>query len=132
MPAISICQEREKTVALAQGTAAARQELTTSTAKYHLALDEKRARSAALTRELATAQGHNARQSWRAMLWLWGLPDTGAASRWPWPRTRQVSVRGLRPAPLKPETAAGGLKSELQPPAISARKRSLVGRPERY
>jgi hypothetical protein len=127
----SLEQEREKTVALAQGTAAARQELTTSTTKYHLALDEKRARSATLTRELATAQRHNARQSWRAMLWLWGLPDTGAASRWPRPRTRQVSVLGLRPAPLKLETAAGGLKSELQPPAIR-RKRSLVGRPERY
>ena len=78
-------QEREKVAALARGTAAVRQELTKSTAKYHLALDEKRARSAALTRELATPQGHNARQSWRAMLWLWGLPDTGAASRWPWP-----------------------------------------------
>jgi hypothetical protein len=123
-------QEREKAAALAQEAAAARQELTMNTAQHRLALDEKRARSAAPTRELATTQGHNARQSWRAMLWLWGLPDTGATSRWP--RTRQVSVVGLRPAPLKPETAAGWLKSELQPPAINARKRSLVGRRERY
>ena len=52
----SLEQEREKTAALAQEAAAARQELTTSTAKYHQALDEESARSAALASELATAQ----------------------------------------------------------------------------
>jgi hypothetical protein len=51
----SLDQERQKTAALAE-VAAARQELTTSTAKHRQALDEERARSAALAIELATAQ----------------------------------------------------------------------------
>jgi len=49
-------QERQKTAALAQEAAAARQELTTSTATHRQALDEERARNAALAGELAAAQ----------------------------------------------------------------------------
>ncbi|XIA64174.1 hypothetical protein ACFIOY_35545 [Bradyrhizobium sp. TZ2] len=41
-------QERQKTAALAQGVASARQELTTSAEKLHQALDEERERRAAL------------------------------------------------------------------------------------
>jgi hypothetical protein len=94
-------QEREKTAALVQ------EELTTSTAKHQRALDEGRARLPAMGSELATQRsspiprkpprlnrGHNARQSWGPVLWLWGL-DPGAASRWE--RTTHVSMFGLRP-----------------------------------
>jgi hypothetical protein len=49
-------QERQRTAALAQQAAAARQELTTSTAEHRQALNEERARSAALASELAAAQ----------------------------------------------------------------------------
>ena len=59
----SLEQERQKTAALAQQAAAARQELTTSTAKHRQALDEERARSAALKSELATAQRENEMQA---------------------------------------------------------------------
>ena len=52
----SLEQERQKAAALAQETAAVRQELTTSTAQHRQALDEERARVAALARQLATAQ----------------------------------------------------------------------------
>jgi hypothetical protein len=51
----SLEQEREKTTALAQ-EATARQALTASTAQYRQALDEERARRAALWSELAVAQ----------------------------------------------------------------------------
>jgi hypothetical protein len=51
----SLEQERDKTTALAEA-AAARQELTAGTAQHRQALDEERARSAALASELATAQ----------------------------------------------------------------------------
>jgi hypothetical protein len=103
-------EEREKTAALAQEVAVAdaRQELATSTAKQHQAVDEGRARRPAMGSELATQRsspiprkpprlnrGHNARQSWEPWLWLWGL-DPGAASRWQ--RTTYVSVFGLRPS----------------------------------
>ena len=49
--------------ALAQDAAAARQELTASAAKHRQALDEERARSAALTGELATAKRENETQT---------------------------------------------------------------------
>jgi len=52
----SLDRERQKAAALAQEAAAARQELTTSTAMHRQALDEERARSAALVGELTTAQ----------------------------------------------------------------------------
>src|SRR2546430_450834 len=52
----SLEQERQKTTALAQEAAAARQELTASTTQHRQALDEERARSGALTSELATAR----------------------------------------------------------------------------
>jgi chemotaxis protein histidine kinase CheA len=52
----SLEQEWQQTAALAQEAAAARQELTTSTAQHRQALDEERARSAALASELAMAQ----------------------------------------------------------------------------
>jgi hypothetical protein len=52
----SLDQEPQKTAALAQEAAAARQELTTSAAKHRQALDEERARSDALAGELAAAQ----------------------------------------------------------------------------
>src|SRR5207245_387737 len=48
-------QERQKTAALAQQAAAARQELTTSTAKHRRALDEERARRDTLAGKLAAA-----------------------------------------------------------------------------
>jgi DNA repair exonuclease SbcCD ATPase subunit len=48
--------DREKTSALLQDLAAARQELTANEAQYRKALAEERDRSAALTSELATAQ----------------------------------------------------------------------------
>src|ERR1700716_2864119 len=51
----SLEQERDKTTALAEA-AAARQQLTASTAQHRQALDEERARSAALASELAAAQ----------------------------------------------------------------------------
>ena len=101
-------EERGKTAALAQEVADARQELTTSTTKQRQALDEERARRPAVGSGLATQRsspiprkpprlnrGHNARQSWRPLLWLWGL-DPRAASRWQ--RTTHVSVFGLRPS----------------------------------
>src|SRR5258705_1227987 len=50
----SLDRERQKAAALAQEAAAARQELTTSTAKHRQALDVERARSAALVGELTT------------------------------------------------------------------------------
>jgi hypothetical protein len=87
-------EEREKTGALVQEVAVAPQELTTSTAKQRQALDEERARRPAVGSELATQRsssiprkpprlnrGHNARQSWGPVLWLWGL-DPDAASLW--------------------------------------------------
>ena len=49
--------------ALAQEAAAARQELTASTDKHGRALDEERARTAALASELATAQRENEMQA---------------------------------------------------------------------
>jgi hypothetical protein len=49
-------QEREKTAALVQDATAARQELTASTVQDRHALEEERARSAALTSELAKAR----------------------------------------------------------------------------
>jgi hypothetical protein len=49
-------QEREKTAALAQEAAAARQELTASMEQHRHALEEERARSAALASELAMAR----------------------------------------------------------------------------
>jgi len=49
-------QERQQTAALALEAAAARQELTTSTAEHRQALDEERARRAAMWSELAVAQ----------------------------------------------------------------------------
>jgi hypothetical protein len=52
----SLGQKRENTAAVAQEAAAARQELTTSTAKHRQALEEGRARSAALSSEMAMAQ----------------------------------------------------------------------------
>jgi hypothetical protein len=52
----SLGRERQKTAAFAQEVAAARQELTASTAQHRQALEEERARSAALASELATAQ----------------------------------------------------------------------------
>ena len=101
-------EEREKTAAIAREVADARQGLTTSRAKQHQALGERRARRLAMGSELATQRsspiprkpprlnrGHNARQSWGPLLWLWGL-DRGAASRWQ--RTTHVSVFGLRPS----------------------------------
>jgi hypothetical protein len=56
-------QERQKTAALVQELAAARQELNTSTAAYGQTLDEGRARSTALASELATAQRENEMQA---------------------------------------------------------------------
>jgi hypothetical protein len=50
-------REREKTAALAQDAAAARQELKASTAQDNRALEEERARGAALASELAKARG---------------------------------------------------------------------------
>ena len=55
----SLEQERQKTAALAQEAAAARQVPTTSAAESRQALDEDHARSAALKSELATAQREN-------------------------------------------------------------------------
>ena len=52
----SLEQEREKTTALAQDAADARQELTASTAQDRRALEEERARGAALASELAKAR----------------------------------------------------------------------------
>ncbi|WP_426413200.1 BA14K family protein [Bradyrhizobium ganzhouense] len=49
-------QERERTTALAQEAAAARQELTASTAQYRHAIEGERARNAALAIELAMAR----------------------------------------------------------------------------
>lgn len=49
-------QERERTTALAQEAAAARQELTASTAQYRRAIEGERARNAALAIELAMAR----------------------------------------------------------------------------
>jgi len=49
-------QEREKTAALVQDATAARQELTASTLQHRHALEEERARGAALAIELAMAQ----------------------------------------------------------------------------
>jgi hypothetical protein len=49
-------QEREKTAALVQDATAARQELTASTEQHRHALEQERARSAALASELAMAQ----------------------------------------------------------------------------
>jgi hypothetical protein len=49
-------QEREKTAALVQDATAARQELTASTLQHRHALEEERARGAALAVELAMAQ----------------------------------------------------------------------------
>ena len=59
----SLEQERQKTTALAQEAAAARQELTATTTQHRQALDEERARSAALASELATAQRENEMQT---------------------------------------------------------------------
>src|SRR5439155_21021638 len=56
-------KERQKTATAAEEATAARQELTTSTAKHRQALDEERARSAALASELATAQRENPMQT---------------------------------------------------------------------
>jgi hypothetical protein len=56
-------QERQKTAAVAQEAAAARQELTASTAEHRQALDEERLRSAALASELATAQRESEMQA---------------------------------------------------------------------
>jgi hypothetical protein len=52
----SLGQERQKTAAVAQEVAAARQKLTASTAQHRQALDEEHARSAALASELAQAR----------------------------------------------------------------------------
>jgi chromosome segregation ATPase len=52
----SLGQEQQKTAALAQEVAAARQELTAGTAQHRQALDEEGARSVALASELAVAQ----------------------------------------------------------------------------
>ncbi|HMF51123.1 MAG TPA: hypothetical protein VK603_20875, partial [Candidatus Saccharimonadales bacterium] len=52
----SLGQEREKTATLVQDAAAVRQELTASTVQHHRALEEERARGAALASELATAR----------------------------------------------------------------------------
>jgi hypothetical protein len=52
----SLEQERERTVALAQDVAAARQELTAGTVLHRRALEEERARSAALASELVTTR----------------------------------------------------------------------------
>jgi hypothetical protein len=52
----SLEQERQKTAALTQEAAAARQELTASTARHRQELDEERARSGALASKLAAAQ----------------------------------------------------------------------------
>src|SRR2546423_1297281 len=56
-------QERQKTVALAQETAAARQVSTTNTVESRQALDVERARNDALKSELATAQRENEMQA---------------------------------------------------------------------
>src|SRR3984893_2357711 len=52
----SLEQESERTVALAQDVAAARQELTAGTVLHRRALEEERARSAALASELVTTR----------------------------------------------------------------------------
>jgi hypothetical protein len=52
----SLEQERQKTAALTQEAAAARQELTAGTAQHRQELDDERARSGTLAGELATAR----------------------------------------------------------------------------
>jgi len=61
----SLDQERQKTAAPAQEAAAARQELTTGTDKHRQALDEERARGAALASELVEHSA-NTRCRWRS------------------------------------------------------------------